>query len=144
VERFKMPRSRWALPFLALFAPHGGFVDLGETQVEIRLGVLGRADIPLGLVSRASTMNWPWFAGVGVRFGRGVVGFISKSGQAVVLELSEPVEVRAPLRWSTQRIAVRVEDPESFLVALAHRRTQLSFGHAAAEPANGGPGSTDG
>jgi hypothetical protein len=125
VERFEMPRSRWALPFLALFAPHGGYVELDDRHCEIRLGVLGTARIPLELIARVSTMDWPWFAGVGVRIGRGVVGFVSKSGQAVVIELSEPLEVRAPLRWSTQRIAVRVGDPQAFVVALAYRRMAL-------------------
>jgi hypothetical protein len=125
VERFEMPRSRWALPFLALFAPHGGYVELDDRHCEIRLGVLGAARIPLELIARVSTMDWPWFAGVGVRIGRGVVGFVSKSGQAVVIELSEPLEVRAPLRWSTQRIAVRVGDPQAFVVALAYRRMAL-------------------
>jgi len=120
-----MPRSRWALPFLALFAPHGGYVELDDSHCDIRLGVLGNARIPVALITRVSTMDWPWFAGVGVRIGRGVVGFVSKSGQAVVIELSEPLEVRAPLRWSTERIAVRVEDPQEFIIALAYRRTAL-------------------
>ena len=116
-----MPRSRWALPFLTLCAPHGGTVELDDTHCQIRLGVLGRTRIPLGLVTRVSTMEWPWWAGVGVRIGRGVVGFVSKSGQIVVIELAGPIEVRAPLRWSTQRVAVSVADTEAFVVALAHR-----------------------
>jgi hypothetical protein len=60
-----------------------------------------------------------------VRIGRGVVGFISKSGQAVLIELAEPISVRAPLRWNTDRIAVRVDDAPAFILALAHRRTSL-------------------
>jgi hypothetical protein len=130
VERFEMPRSRWALPFLALFAPHGGIVELDDDRCRMRLGVLGNAEIPLALVARASTMDWPWWAGVGVRIGRGVVGFISQSGTVVVLELSAPVEVRAPLRWSTQRVAVRVADPAAFMVSLAHRRRSADDGAA--------------
>jgi hypothetical protein len=125
VERFEMPRSRWGFAFLALFAPHGGYVELDGAQCEIRLGVLGSAQIPLALVTRMSTMDWPWWAGIGVRIGRGVVGFVSTSGQVVVIELAEPIAVRAPLRWSTQRIAVRVVDSEAFMVSLAHRRTAL-------------------
>ncbi len=121
-----MPRSRWALPFLALFAPHGGFVDLDDRNCEIRLGVLGSADIPLELITRVSTIDWPWYGGFGVRIGRGVVGFVTKTGQAVVIDLSEPVEVRAPLRWHTQRVAVRVGDPQAFMVALAYRRRALT------------------
>ena len=70
-------------------------------------------------------MNWPWWAGLGVRIGRGVVGFVTQSGPAVVLQLAEPLEVRAPLRWTTQRVVVRVSDPESFLHSLAERRYAL-------------------
>jgi hypothetical protein len=125
VERFEMPRSRWALPFLALFAPHGGAVELSDQTLELHLGALGRASIPLRLIERASIMNWPWWAGLGVRIGRGVVGFVTQSGPAVVLHLAEPLEVRAPLRWTTQRVVVRVSDPESFLHALAERRYAL-------------------
>jgi len=121
-----MPRSRWALPFLALFAPHGGFVDLDDRHCEIRLGLMGRARIPLELIMRVSTIDWPWFGGIGVRIGRGVVGFVTKPGQAVVIDLSEPLEVRAPLRWHTERIAVRVGDPQAFMAALAARRRALT------------------
>jgi len=118
-----MPRSRWALPFLAMFAPHGGQVELGDSSLDIRLGVLGNAQIPVERIVRVSTMEWPWWAGVGVRIGRGVVGFISQSGTVVVIELSEEIEVRAPLRWSTRRIAVRVTDPQHFILTVAARRT---------------------
>jgi hypothetical protein len=133
VERFEMPRSRWALPFLALFAPHGGIVELDDEHCTLRLGVLGNASVPLRLIARASTMEWPWWAGVGVRIGRGVVGFVSKSGTVVVLELSEPIEVHAPLRWSTQRVAVRVADPRQFIVSLAYRRSEPAPDAAAPE-----------
>lgn len=121
-----MPRSRWALPFLALFAPHGGSVELDPQTLAIRVGALGRADIPLRLITRASMMEWPWWAGLGVRIGRGAVGFVTQSGPAVVLALSEPVNVRAPMRWSTQRVIVKVEDPETFLYELAELRRALS------------------
>jgi hypothetical protein len=126
VERFEMPRSRWGFAFFALFAPHGGSVELDDAHCAIRLGVLGSAQIPLELVTRVSTLDWPWWAGIGVRIGRGVVGFVSKSGQAVVIELAQPITVRAPLRWTTQRIALRVVDTEAFMVSLAYRRRALS------------------
>lgn len=125
-----MPRSRWALPFLALFAPHGGVAELDDEALSVRLGVLGNARIPVAGIRRVSTMDWPWWAGVGVRIGRGVVGFIPQSGIVVVIELDDAIEVRAPLRWSSRRIAVRVSDPQELILALAHRRT------APANPAN--------
>jgi hypothetical protein len=128
VERFEMPRARWALPILAPLAPRGGAVELSDETVEVHLGAIGRASIPLELIDRASMMNWPWWAGLGVRIGRGMVGFVAKSGPAVLLELAAPIDVRAPLRWSTQRIVVRVSDPEAFLRALAQRRGALPRG----------------
>jgi hypothetical protein len=100
-------------------------VQIDDQTLELRLGALGRASVPLGLIQRASMMKWPWWAGLGVRIGRGVVAFVSESGPVVLLELSAPLEIRAPLRWHTERIVVRVSDPEGFLYALAERRGSL-------------------
>jgi hypothetical protein len=103
-----MPRSRWALPFLALFAPHGGSVQIDDQTLELRLGALGRASVPLGLIQRASMMKWPWWAGLGVRIGRGVVAFVSESGPVVLLELSASATPRVScMRWQSAGAACR-------------------------------------
>ncbi|HWH13707.1 MAG TPA: hypothetical protein VNT51_03110, partial [Miltoncostaeaceae bacterium] len=65
MERFPLPTSRWALPFVALLAPRGGDVVVDADGVHVRLGLLGRADVPLDAVARISRMQWPWWGGVG-------------------------------------------------------------------------------
>jgi hypothetical protein len=39
-----------------------------------------------------------------------------------VLELSEPVEVRAPLKWTASRLAIGAEDVEGLSAAIAAAR----------------------
>jgi hypothetical protein len=122
VERFPLRRAGWALPFLALFAPRGGTVDVDADRIRIRLGLLGRADIPVASVVRISEMNWPWWGGAGVRIGRELVAFAGASGRAVVFELEPAVRLRAPLTWTTRRVVVVVERPEHLAAAVAAAR----------------------
>ena len=64
--------------------------------MRVRMGLLGRADVPVALVDRIGVMRWPWWGGVGVRLGKGLVAFVAAPGEAAVLELGEPLTVRAP------------------------------------------------
>ena len=43
-------------------------------------------------------------------------------GEAAVLELGEPVTVRAPLPWTTRRLVVGADDLEGFVEAVAEAR----------------------
>jgi hypothetical protein len=122
VERFLLPRSRWAWPFLALFAPHPSYAEVHPDRLEVRMGALGSAVVPVGGIARISRMHWPWWGGLGVRIGRGMVAFAAASGDAVVVETSEPVSLRAPLRWTTRRIVLVVDRPEHLAAALAAAR----------------------
>jgi hypothetical protein len=121
-ERFPLRSTPWAAPFLVPFAPGRHAATIGGGVLEVRLGLLGRARVPVRLVERVSAMRWPWWGGVGVRIGRGLVAFVAAPGDAAVVELSEPVTLRAPLRWRTRRLVVGVEDVEGFARALARAR----------------------
>ena len=59
---------------------------------------------------------------MGVRIARGLVAFVGASGPAAVLELTEPTEGRAPLKWTAPRIAVGAEDVEGLIAAIAQAR----------------------
>lgn len=122
MERFLLRRAWWAVPFIALLAPGRHAATLDDEALEVRMGWLGRARIPLEQVAAVGTMRWPWWAGVGVRIARGTVAFVADSGPAVTLELTEPVSVRAPLRWRARRLVLALEDVEGFTEALAARR----------------------
>ncbi len=119
---FPIRRSRWGLLFLVPRSPEGRRATIGDGLLELRIGVIGRAEVPLDRIASVGTMRWPWWAGLGVRIARGLVAFVGASGPAAVLELTEPTEVRAPLKWSATRIAVGAEDVEGFVAAIANAR----------------------
>jgi hypothetical protein len=122
VTRFPLRRSPWAYLLIALFAPTRSIAVVDDEAVSVTAGLLGRARIPLEAIDRIGTMHWPWWGGLGVRIARGLVAFVERSGTLVVLELSHKVEMRAPLRWSADKIAIGVEDPDAFMAAIAQAR----------------------
>lgn len=119
---FPLRTSRLSRTFLAPLAPRVPTATIRGDRVEVRMGLLGRADVPLERVAAAGTMRWPWWGGVGVRIARGMVAFVASSGPIAVLDLTEPLAVRAPLRWRARRIGVGAEDLDGFLAALAAAR----------------------
>jgi hypothetical protein len=122
VTTFPIRRSRWALLFLVPLASGHPTATVDEERVSVRMGLLGRADVPVPLIAAVGTMDWPWWFGVGVRIARGLVAFLGGSGPMVVLELSEPVRVRTPLPWQAQRIAIGAEDVEGLIAEIARVR----------------------
>jgi hypothetical protein len=128
VTTFPLRRSRGALLFLVPLASAHPTATVDRERVSVRMGLLGRADVPVALIAAVGTMEWPWWFGVGVRIARGLVAFVAASGPMVVLDLSEPVRVRAPLPWRAHRIAIGAEDVEGLIAEIARVR------------AGGGPG----
>jgi hypothetical protein len=122
VPTFPIRTSRAAMVFLMPLSPGRPTAAIEDGRLEVRMGWLGRADIPLERIASVGTMHWPWWAGVGARIARGLVAFVGASGPAAVLELTEPTEVRAPLKWTASRVAVGAEDVEGFVAALAQAR----------------------
>jgi hypothetical protein len=119
VTTFPIRRGRWATLFLV---PRRPVAVIAGDRVVVRMGALGRADIPIDRVAGVGTMHWPWWGGLGARIARSLVAFVGASGPAAVLELTEPVEVRAPLKWPATRVAVGAEDVEGFVAAVAQAR----------------------
>jgi len=122
VRRFPLRRSRWALPFLLPLSAGTPYAEVGDGEVRLRMGLLGRADVPVERIASIGTMTWPWWGGVGARIARGMVAFLGASGAVVVLELTEPTSVRAPLSWQARSIGVGVEDVSGFITAVAAER----------------------
>ncbi len=96
--------------------------EVNEDALEVRMGILGSASIPLTAIDRIGRMHWPWWGGIGARIGRRMVAFAAATGEAVLIELAEPIKVRAPLPWSTPRVVVIVDETEAFVEALALAR----------------------
>ena len=123
MQRFPIRRSPWALPFLAPLAARRPYAEVGDGRVVVHMGWLGHAEIPVAQIERVGTMNWPWWGGVGARIARGLVAFVGASGGTLVLiELSGPLRVRAPLGWTARKIAVGAEDVEGMVAAISAAR----------------------
>ena len=122
MQTFPIRRSRWGLLFLVPRSPERRQATIDGRRLALRMGILGRADVPIDQIASVGTMLWPWWAGLGVRIARGLVAFDGASGPAAVLELTEPTEVRAPLKWTATRIAVGAEDVEGLIAAIARAR----------------------
>ena len=91
-------------------------VDVEGDDVVIRLGPLGNARIPRGLITEAKAIQWPWYFGYGIRFyGRQAVGFVGRPGGVVELTLSKPVRVQAAIPIDARRIAVAVQNPDDLI-----------------------------
>lgn len=101
-----------------LFAPRPAYAEVDRTGLRVRVGMLGRAEIPAASIIRVRETIWPWWGGAGVRIGRGMVAFACASGPAVIVETDGPVSVRAPLPWSTTRIVLVVDRPADLAAAL--------------------------
>lgn len=122
MRQYPIRRSPWALPFLVPLAPGRPVARIDGDMLVVRMGLLGRADIPLEHISAIGRMRWPWWFGVGVRIARGLVAFAGGAGPVVVLDLSQPLRVRAPFGWTTSRIGLGVEDPDALIADLAATR----------------------
>ena len=104
--------------FLGPFGAGRPVAVVGDGRLSVKMGVMGGGKIPLDRVARVGSLNWPWWGGLGVRIARGMTAFVASSGRAVVVDLSEPVSVRAPLPWSTRRVAIAVEDVDGLIEAI--------------------------
>lgn len=123
VSRHPLRLGRPARAFVLPLIWTRPYAEVDETHVRVRFGWLGRADVPLDLVTEARSFRWPWWGGIGVRLGsEGLVGYVTRSGTTALLDLAEPVRVRMPVGWSARRILVSVEDVEGFLAAVAAAR----------------------
>lgn len=119
MEQFTFRRAWWSTPFLALLAPRGGGVTVDGDGLHARFGLLGRADVPLDLVASVGRMRWPWWGGLGVRIGRGLVAFAGDTGDAVVVDLVHDLAVKAPFTWRTTRLVLVVDEPARLAAAIA-------------------------
>ncbi|WP_217915091.1 hypothetical protein [Miltoncostaea marina] len=123
MQRFPLRRSPWLQPILLSLGSRRPEAVVDGDRVRVRMGLHGGADIPVSQVARVGRMHWPWWGGVGARIARGMVAFVARPGEVVVLELASPVRVRAPLAWSAGRVGIGVEDAEGFMAAVAEARS---------------------
>ena len=133
MTRFVMARCR-ATRLLWPLVRGEQHAEIADGVVRLRYGALGGFEVPVDTVDRLSTMRWPWWSGLGVRLGVRLVSFVGRPGQIALLELDAPINVRAPIRWKTPRIAVGVEDVDGFLRAIAHERARVAAEGGRSDP----------
>lgn len=112
-------------------------VEVTDDEVRIRLGLAGHAELPLLRIARIGHMTWPWWGGLGVRIATKMVGFVTRPGRCVLIEMEAPVRVSTPFGWRTPRIAVSVDDPDGLAAAIAHARARAVVAQSANETADG-------
>ena len=122
MQTFPIRRGRWARILLAPLAPRQPTATVDDRMVTVRMGLIGRADIPLAQIDRVGTTLWPRWGGFGARIARGLVAFVGHSGTLVLIELSGPLRVRAPLGWSATSIAIGAEDVDGLMAAIVDAR----------------------
>lgn len=110
------------MPILLVLGSRRPEAVVDGDRVRVTMGLHGGADIPVSSIARVGRMHWPWWGGVGARIARGMVAFVARPGQIVVLELEPPVGVRAPLAWRAGRVGIGVEDAEGLMAAVADAR----------------------
>ena len=122
VQTFPIRCGRWARILLAPLAPRTPTATVDDEKVAVRMGLIGRADIPLAQIEGVGTVQWPKWGGFGVRIARGLVAFVGHSGTLVLVELTAPLRVRAPLGWTASSIAIGAEDVEGLIAAIVEAR----------------------
>ena len=131
MQTFPFRSGRWARILLSVLGAHRGTATVDGDVVRIRMGLAGRADVPVALMDRVGTVEWPAWGGLGARIARGMVAYVARSGTLVVMELSETLKVKTPLSWRTTSVAVGVVDPEGLIDAIFQaRRLQRPGGNA--------------
>ena len=122
VQTFPIRCGRWARIFMAPLALRQPTARVDATTVDVRMGYVGRAQIPLAQIDRVGTVQWPKWGGFGARIARGMVAFVGHSGTLVLVELSGPLRVRAPLGWTATSIAIGAEDVDGLIAAIVEAR----------------------
>ena len=85
----------------------------------VRMGLLGRADVPVELIAAVGTMDWPWWVGVGVRIARGLVAFVGGPGRWRCWSSRSRWRCARRCRGRPSRIAIGAEDVEGLIAEIA-------------------------
>lgn len=118
---FPLRTARWAR-ILSMTRKRGDIAEVTEDHVNVKMGWVGHAEIPIARITRVSAYRWPWYGGLGVRIAKGMVAFVPVPGEGTLIELDRKITVHAPASWETERVLVAVEDHAAFAEAIAARR----------------------
>ncbi len=120
---FPLRTARWAR-ILSMTRKRSDIAEVTDDHVNVKMGWVGHAEIPISRITRVSFHRWPWYGGLGVRIAKGMVAFVPVPGEGALIEVDGKITVHAPAAWETQRVLVAVEDPAAFAEAIAARRVE--------------------
>jgi len=118
MQRFEIKVGAF-LPLLALFGmmPPFAYVDVGPTRLYFRFGVFS-LQVQRDNVAAVAPRPWPWYAGVGLRYGGHVVGLIGTLDGVVAIDLRQRVRASVlGIPVQVQTLCVSFEDPALFIAA---------------------------
>lgn len=101
------------------------FVDLGEDELRIKLGILFDESIPLRDVAKVRRAEWKLLGGLGVRSNlTDMVAVVTSAGPVAELATWRPIRLPVVPRVvyvRAQRIVVSPEDLDGFIAELTER-----------------------
>lgn len=101
------------------------YVDLGENEVHIKLGLLFDESIPLHDVAKVRRVEWKLLGGLGVRSNlTNMVAVVTRPGPVAELATWRPIRlpvIPRILHVRAQRVIVSPEDLDGFIAELTDR-----------------------
>ena len=122
VQTFPIRCGRWARILLAPLAFRQPTAVVDATMVDVRMGGVGRARIPLTQIDRVGDGAVAQVRRLRRAHRPRSGGLRRPLGTLVLIELSGPLRVRAPLGWTATSIAIGAEDVDGLIAAIVEAR----------------------
>ena len=100
--------------------PSNSYIEIDGDKLRIRYGLFGHT-MPVANVASAAGRSWPVWGGMGWRGWGEQLGLIGSTENVVELQLNERERVGVgfvPWPFGVRRIAISLEDPQSFIDAV--------------------------
>ncbi|MEN9253149.1 MAG: hypothetical protein Q6L58_12005, partial [Thermostichales cyanobacterium BF3_bins_165] len=128
------PLSKVVTPLLNV-SVSTAYVELGETELEVKEGNLFHHTFPLKALGRAERTTWQWYMGLGLHTDfQGLVAPITSTENLVLIPLLTPTEVFLPLlgplglQVTCRRLIVSLVEPDGFLTVFNQGRVDPQAG----------------
>jgi hypothetical protein len=101
--------------------PEVCYAELHDKDLEVRFGIWFHEHVPLASLGSAAPSEWPWWGGLGVMLAHHGVGVVGSTEGVVNLAFEAPQKMRVIVDVEATQLWVSLEDPQSFLKALAEK-----------------------
>lgn len=102
-------------------SPSKSYVELHADRMEVHCGGL-RGEVPLADIVEVTEFRWPFYYGLGAKYGPGdAVSFVGSTAGVVKIDLREalPFSIWGPFsRKNTRAVIVSLEQPDELIAAL--------------------------